>query len=180
MRVPSTVTLRALRATVTAVGLGFALVGAGCAAAQPPSFPDLNAFQPVDPASYTASARAGGATYFTTPDGLQCVLPNPAKPGDHVSASCDGHLPGLPDNAAVGSDGCSQVTTPSSLPTDLGPYSFQKGTGCPILTSPLLKVGQKITKGDITCVVGADQLTGCIDPVLNRGFVLQSSGSWTF
>jgi hypothetical protein len=66
------------------------------------------------------------------------------------------------------------------VPTDLGPYSFQKGTGCPVVTSPLLNVGQKITKADITCVVGADRLTACIDPILNRGFVLQPSGSWTF
>ena len=134
----------------------------------------------MDPAPYTASARAGGAAYFVTPDGLQCVLPDPYEPGDHVSAGCSGPLPGLPDNAPVGSGGCSAVGTPTSLPTDLGPYSFQKGTGCPIITSPLLNVGQKITKGDITCLVDADRLTACIDPILNRGFVLQPSGSWTF
>ena len=60
------------------------------------------------------------------------------------------------------------------------PYGFQKGTGCPIVTSPLLNVGQKITKADITCVVGADRPTACIDPILKRGFVLQRSGLWTF
>jgi hypothetical protein len=60
------------------------------------------------------------------------------------------------------------------------PYSFQKGTGCPIVTSPLLNVVQKITKADITCVVGADRLTACIDPIFKRGFALQRSGSWTF
>lgn len=27
---------------------------------------------------------------------------------------------------------------------------------------------------------GADRLTACIDPKLNRGFVLQPSGSWIF
>jgi len=162
------------------LGLGCSRAAPGVATATPPKFPDVNAFQPVDAARYTAAARAGGAAYFATPDGLQCILPNPPKPGDHVSASCDGPLPGLPDNAPVGGDGCSVVGSPTSLPTDLGPYGFQKGTGCPVITSPLLTVGQKITKGDITCVVGADRLTACIDPILNRGFVLQSAGSWTF
>jgi hypothetical protein len=166
--------------TVTALALGCSHAAPGIAKAAPPNFPDLNAFRPVDPAPYTATAHAGGAAYFATPDGLQCSLPNPAKPGDRVSASCDGPLPGLPADAPVGGDGCSAVGTPTSLPTDLGPYSFQKGTGCPIITSPLLNPGQKITKADITCVVGVDRLTACIDPILNRGFVLQPSGSWIF
>jgi hypothetical protein len=176
----SRIAVAVITATVAVLGLGCSRAAPGIATATPPNFPDLNAFQPVDPAPYTAAARAGGAAYFVTPDGLQCSLPNPNKPGDHVSASCDGPLPGLPGNAPVGSDGCSVVGPPTSLPTDLGPYSFQKGTGCPIVTSPLLSVGQKITKADITCVVGADRLTACIDPILNRGFVLQPSGSWTF
>jgi hypothetical protein len=178
--VPSRMAVAAITATVAVLGLGCSRAAPGIATATPPNFPDLNAFQSVDPAPYTAAARAGGAAYFVTPDGLQCSLPNPNKPGDHVSASCDGPLPGLPGNAPVGSDGCSVVGPPTSVPTDLGPYSFQKGTGCPVVTSPLLNVGQKITKADITCVVGADRLTACIDPILNRGFVLQPSGSWTF
>ncbi|WP_232078184.1 hypothetical protein [Mycobacterium paraseoulense] len=165
---------------VAVLGLGCSRSTPGVATATPPQFPDLNSFQPVDPGPYTSAARAGGATYFATPDGLQCILPNPAKPADHVSASCNGPLPGLPENAPVGSDGCSVIGSPTSLPTDLGPYTFQKGTGCPIITSPLLKVGQKLTKADITCVVGVGRLTACIDPILNRGFVLQPSGSWTF
>ncbi|WP_322857756.1 hypothetical protein [Mycobacterium shigaense] len=173
-------TVAVIAATVAVVGLGCSHTTPGIAKAAPPNFPDLNAFQPVDPAPYTATARAGGAAYFATPDGLQCSLPNPARPGDHVSASCDGPLPGLPADSSVGSDGCSMVGSPTSLPTDLGPYRFQAGTGCPIITSPLLNAGHKITKADITCVVGADRLTACIDPILNRGFVLQPSGSWTF
>jgi hypothetical protein len=160
--------------------LGCSHCTSGVAMAAPPGFPELDAFQPVDPGPYTSAGRAGGAVYFATPDRLQCVLPAAAKPGDHVSASCDGPLPGLPDNAPVGSDGCSMVGPPTSLPTDLSPYTFQKGTGCPIITTPVLNAGQKISKGDITCVVGADRLTACIDPILNRGFVLQAGGSWTF
>jgi hypothetical protein len=176
----SRMAVAAITATVAVLGLGCSRAAPGIATATPPNFPDLNAFQSVDPAPYTVAARAGGAAYFVTPDGLQCSLPSPNKPGDHVSASCDGPLPGLPGNAPVGSDGCSVVGPPTSVPTDLGPYSFQKGTGCTVVTSPLLNVGQKITKADITGVVGADRLTACIDPILNRGFVLQPSGSWTF
>lgn len=169
-----------IRAALAGAGLILAVAQPGTANAIPPGFPDLDTFSPVDPRGYTAGAFGPGAAYFVTPDGLQCVLPNPYKPGDHVSASCTGPLPGLPLNTPIGPDGCSTVTTPSSLPDDLGPYSFQKGTGCPILTSPPLTVGQKITTGGITCAVGDDRLTACIDHVLNRGFVLQPSGSWTF
>lgn len=160
--------------------LGVAVISACTAHAEPPKFPDVDAFQPADPARYTANARAGGAAYFLTPDGLQCVIPASGKSGEHVSASCIGQLPGLPTDAPVGSDGCSAVGSPTQYPTDLAPYTFQQGTGCPIITAPLLDIGRKITKSDITCLVGADRLTACIDPVLNRGFVLQPSGSWTF
>lgn len=163
-----------------AASLATAVISACTAHAQPPKFPDLDTFQPVDPAPFTAAARAGGGAYFVTPDGLQCSVPHPYQPDDHVSASCAGPLPGLPDSAPRGKAGCSAVGSPTSLPTDLGPYSFQEGTGCPVLTTPLLDVGQKITTAGITCAVGADRLTACIDPVLNRGFVLQPSGSWTF
>jgi len=164
----------------TVLGLAHSLTQASTAAAAPPGFPDLDAFQPVDPAQYATGGRGGGQTFFATPDGLQCGWPIVNKPDDHVSAGCDGPLPGLPVTAPVGSDGCSVVGTATSLPSDLGPYGFQRGTGCPVLTSQVLNVGQKITAANITCVVGADRLTACIDPILNRGFVLQPAGSWTF
>jgi hypothetical protein len=149
--------------------------------AAPPAFPDLNAFQPVDPALYTKHfPMGGGGVFFATPDGLQCgwaSLDN--GPQVHVSGGCDGPLPGLPDTAPRGQYGCEMVGTASTLPSDLSPYSFYKGT-CPVITSPLLNVGQKITAANTTCLVGADRLTACIDPILNRGFVLQPAGSWTF
>lgn len=65
------------------------------------------------------------------------------------------------------------------MPKDLGPYVFQKD-GCPVILSKLLDVGQKVTTANTTCLVGANRLTACIDPILNRGLVLQPSGSWTF
>jgi hypothetical protein len=164
-----------------ALGLGSCHAGHVVAKAAPPKFPDLNAFQPVDPAPYRMQfGRGGGGVFFATPDGLQCGWGTLANgPDDHVSAECDGPLPGLPDNASRGQEGCERVGVASALHSDLGPYGFFAGT-CPVITAPLLNVGQKITAANTTCVVGADRLTACTDPILNRGFVLQASGSWTF
>lgn len=151
------------------------------ATAAPPKFPDLNAFQPVDTAPYTMYfGRGGGGVFFATPDGLQCGWGSLANgPSDHISVECDGPLPGLPETAARRQGGCERVGVASSLHSDLSPYGFFQGT-CPVITAPVLDIGQKITAANTTCLVGADRLTACIDPVLNRGFVLQSSGSWTF
>lgn len=161
--------------------LGCCLTGPGVATAAPAGFPDLNAFKPVDLAPYTMHfGRGGGGVFFATPDGLQCGWGSLANgPADHVSAGCDGPVPGLPDTAPIASGGCERVGVASAQHSDLGPYGFYQGT-CPVITSPVLDVGQKITAANTTCLVGADRLTACIDPILNRGFVLQPSGSWTF
>jgi hypothetical protein len=178
----SRIAVAVVTGTFTIVGLGFSLAGPGAATATPPGFPDLNAFQPVDPAPYTMHfPRGGGGVFFSTPDGLQCGWASLANgPQDHVSSGCNGPIPGL-DAASVGSDGCSGVgtSTPSGLASDLGPYVFSKG-GCPVISTPVLKVGKKFTAANTTCLVGADRLTACIDPILNRGFVLQPSGSSVF
>jgi len=173
-------TLAVLTGVFSVVGLGFSLAEGRPATAAPPGFPDLNDFQPVDPAPYTMHfGRGGGGVFFATPDGLQCGWASLANgPEVHVSAGCNGPIPGL-DSALVGNDGCSGVGASTSLPSDLGPYGFSKG-GCPVISTPLLNVGQKITAANTTCLVGADRLTACIDPILNRGFVLHPSGSWTF
>ena len=167
--------------TFAVLALGSCHTVPGTATAAPPRFPDLNAFQPVDPGPYTMHfGRGGGGVFFATPDGLQCGWGSLANgPADHVTAECDGPLPGLPDTAPVGSGGCERVGVASAQHSDLGPYGFFQGT-CPVITAPVLNVGQKITAANTTCVVGADRLTACIDPILNRGFVLQPSGSWIF
>jgi hypothetical protein len=153
----------------------------GVATAAPPKFPDINGFQAVDPGRYTTLfGRGGGGIFFATPDGLQCGWASLADgPQDHVSAGCSGPLPGLPEGAPRGRYGCEYVGTASSMPSDLSPYGFFDGT-CPVITSPLLNAGQKITSANTTCLVGADRVTACIDPILDRGFVLQPSGSWIF
>lgn len=179
------------RAAFAVVGLGFSFAAPGIATAAPPGLPDLNAFQPVDPATYTARWRGGGAGItFHTPDGLGCgwALSPDTRPEDHISAGCSGPIPGLPDTAPRGQDGCATVGTANAFPSgaaspsDLSPYRFYQGTCIPAQyqTSPVLNVGQKFTANNTTCLVGADRLTACIDPILNRGFVLQPSGSWVF
>ncbi len=170
----------AITTTVIAATSTLAIVAhPAVSSAAPPGFPDVDSFQSVDPAQYTMqSGRGGGGVFFATPDGLQCGWASLASgPDAHVSVGCSGPIPGLPGAGPGG--GCDGVNVATALASDLGPYLFQKGT-CPVITSPLLNVGQKITAANTTCVVGADRLTACIDPILNRGFVLQPSGSWTF
>jgi hypothetical protein len=169
-------------ATFAALVLGISHTMPRTAMAAPAGFPDLSAFQPVDPALYTGwNARGGGGTFFATPDGIQCALARgPNEPPDaHFSVGCTGPLPGLPDTAPRTPDGCIGVGVASSLSSDLSPYVFHRD-GCPVITSRMLNVGQKITTANTTCLVGVDRLTACVDPILNRGFVLQRSGSWTF
>lgn len=176
-------TLAILTAIVAVRAAGCSRATPGVATATPPKFPDLNAFQPVDAAAYTVISGRGagvGGVFFATPDGLQCGLASLANgPADHTSAECSGPLPGLPETAPRGQDGCERVGVASGMSSDLGPYGFFQGT-CPAITTPLLNAGQKITAANTTCLVGPDRLTACIDPILNRGFVLQPSGSWTF
>lgn len=81
--------------TFAVLALGSCYARHVVATAEPPKFPDLNAFQPVDPAPYTMQfGRGGGGVFFATPDGLQCGWGSLANgPADHVSAECDGPLP---------------------------------------------------------------------------------------
>jgi hypothetical protein len=59
-------------------------------------------------------------------------------------------------------------------------YKFLRGGGGTPGMWKTVEVGQQISSSNITCVVGADRLTACINRVDNHGFVLQPSGSWTF
>ncbi len=59
--------------SVVIAAAGLVMVGSSTAHADLAKFPDLDAFDPVDPARYTADVRASGAAYFLTPEGLQCV-----------------------------------------------------------------------------------------------------------
>jgi hypothetical protein len=63
------------------------------------------------------------------------------------------------------------------------PFVFGSNEGpCVPSVDPVLGAGQKVTNTalGITCVVGEDSLTACIDTRTDHGFVLQPSGSWVF
>jgi hypothetical protein len=143
------------------------------AQAQPPGFPDLNAFTEA-PASLDFSRPgrlANGYAFFRTPDGLSCMIGSLVR--------CSGPLPGL---AGAEFSDCAFVLQSYEDAQRSEPFRFEKSTdGCSPPTDELLAVGQKATfvSNDTTiCAVGAGQLTACIRN--DHGFVLQPSGSWVF
>lgn len=165
------------RTIAAAVAVSSAVLGlvTGTANAAPSGFPDLDAFAPVEANQYAASAgKTSVAVKFSTPDGLECGLSNlgPDNPTIHTYAWCIGPIPGMPADAPV-----VHGTTDKVMSNGAGLVRGGGGTPGP---QRLVDVGQKISSANITCVVGADRLTACINRVDNHGFVLQPSGSWTF
>lgn len=171
-----------------------ALLGALCAppsvaAAAPPAFPDVNAFSPVDPQDYLFPGSADPSNLpqyrvgFSTPDGVECSWPYSTFPGIHAEVSCEGDIPGIPDSVPEDNGpGCAKLWN-TGLVTP-GSYVFGRHWGaCPPFPfgglHPL-NVGQKISASNVTCVVGANSVTACIDDNGNPGFVLQPSGSQVF
>lgn len=144
------------------------------AEAQPPGFPDLNAFTEA-PANLDFSRPdrwANGYAFFRTPDGLSCMIGGVRR--------CSGPLPGLP----VEYGECAVVLQTHEEYSRSAPFRFEKSVkGCPPPADTLLNIGQKLTltaNNTTTCVVGEDRLTACIDGDGKHGFVLQPSGSWAF
>ncbi len=161
----------AVPAMVAALAVGPAVPSAE---AQPPGFPDLNAFTEA-PANLDFSRPdrwANGYAFFRTPDGLSCMIGGVRR--------CSGPVPGLP----VEYGECAVVLQTHEESSRSTPFRFEKSVeGCPPPADELLNVGQKLTltaNNTTTCVVGEDRLTACIDGNGKHGFVLQPSGSWVF
>lgn len=159
--------------------------GSPTAAAAPAGFPDVNAFSPVDPTSHTVGNPRSTTVGFTAPSGVVCTWGFSTDPNAHDAVECGGTVPGIPDSAPDGgSTGCAQVKVDGYPAQRSGPYViYRHGGPCPSSFSSLilpLNVGQKLTATNITCVVGAGDLTACIDSGDDHGFVLQPSGSWAF
>ena len=160
--------------TVATVAAGVALVSTAPAAqAQPPNFPDLNAFSeaPAD-LHFSRPARwASGYAFFRTPDGLNCMIGSVTR--------CSGALPGLPSGEY---GACAVVLQTYEEATRSLPFRFETSSeDCGPSTDDPLGVGQKLTfttNYTTTCVVGEANLTACIQN--DHGFVLQPSGSWVF
>lgn len=156
---------------VAAAALG--AMSSPVAAAAPPGFPDLNAFSPVDPKAYTISKPNSTFIGFVTTRGVSCSWGYSSDPNAHGPVECSGNILGIPDSAPDGgSGGCAAVSSDGTITKHGGP--------CPPFSSSLstLNGGQKLVALNVSCVVAADGLTACVDG--DHGFVLQSSGSWTF
>jgi hypothetical protein len=156
------VSAKPLLAAATAIVLSTISAPIG-AAAPPPGFPDLNAFTPVDTNIYIVGNPRSATIGFVSPDGVTCTWRYSSDPKDH--------------------GGCAQVEVAGYPASRTGPYVFTRRDGaCPASDSSLLplNVGQKLSATNVTCVVGANDTTACIDTIENHGFVLQPTGSSGF
>ncbi len=153
------------------------------ASALPAGFPDMSAFTAVDPAPHVVRfVRGGAAVGFATPDGVDCQWGVLADPDAHTDIRCSGDIPGIP--AAVpdkGGSGCALLAKSGGLVGSTYIYVFARHGGytCPPFPASL-NAGEKITYSNITCAVAPGNVTACVDPIVNHGFVLQPSGSWVF
>lgn len=139
--------------------------------AEPPKFPDMSGYTPVNPQDYTIDLPNPGRpypqsqVYFLTPDGITCTFIDSA-------ARCTGNnLPAIPPAADDGLGGVNRVGT------DIG----QKTTKNPIRQDPehpfkTLSPFHSLTIGGVTCGVDDAKMTACKDQQ-GRGFVLSPRGS---
>jgi hypothetical protein len=171
------------RLLAVAAAIAVTAIATPKASALPPGFPDLNAFTAVDAKSHIVRYQRGGADIsFATPDGVQCSWAALQDPNAHTDVRCFGHIPGIPafvpDN---GGSGCATVAQSGGLADSTMLYVFTRGGGyaCPAVPTSL-RVGEKISSSNITCVVAAGNVTACVDQMINHGFVLRPSGSWVF
>ncbi|NOP98048.1 hypothetical protein [Mycolicibacterium fortuitum] len=139
--------------------------------AAPPGFPDLDTFSAVDAAPYVQHGLKASRVGFTTST-LTCTWDYRPDRNDHVVAGCSGTVVGMPAEAPQSEmeASCDGVSS-----------SFVRGRGpCPPPAGyPRLAPGRKLTAVNTTCAV-TDDGVACIDPIVNHGFVVQSSGSWVF
>lgn len=191
--VPVWVGARRLRPVAVIVGVA-AAVGLPVAHAYPPEFPDLETFTAVDAGPFTHSydyGRGGKGTSvsFGTPDGLHCNWQQSSDVTKHPEINCIGNVPGVPAYVRDRDEpGCTEVRFRGDWVGGADTYgflhSYASSGSCPeadtAQTSTVLKAGQKLTSSNITCAVAHGNVTACIDPVVNRGFMLSPAGSWTF
>lgn len=155
---------------------GLIVVAPGCASAQPPRFPDLSQFTETDVSGIKRNDQTGALTLasFSTPDGLHCDLSTSTA---GCWAAPPATIPGFPANAPVWPPGGAQQCPDQAVAFDSNPGRFRAQSNCNGGGNPVLPAGQKVTIGSSTCAVG-NGLTACTNGP--HGFVVQSSGSWTF
>jgi hypothetical protein len=132
--------------------------------ADPPPFPDMSRYVPVDAADYEVDASTPGIhttqVIFLTPDGITCDFMTPP------AAICTGNnFPSVPP-ATVGVN---------SIGTDYGLAAI--GSGIPQRTNlKTLPPFHTLTVNGVICGVDDKRTTACKDPQ-GRGFVLSPNGS---
>jgi hypothetical protein len=156
--------------------------------AQPAGFPNLDDFTavPVDDYLSTGPKGPGRWVNFATPYNLACQFDAIEPPaGSSQAIMCDGDMPGMA-NAPLSSgapvpDGCVIGTVRSQGAAGLRLNRESTSCGRQFSNGAFLGVGQKVSYGNVTCAVGADQLVACLDTSLgHHGFVLRPSGSTAF
>lgn len=163
---------RTLVATAGGI-VSLATVSACTAHADPPPFPDLSGYSPVDPAEYAVTYPNSGrptpleVMTFRTPDGIVCAFGNPP------SAGCSGkNLPGIAP-ASPSSSGSPRV---NAISTVVGPHptgDTSDTEGHPVKTLP---PNHSITVDGVICGVNGSGMTACKDSQ-GRGFIL--SPQWS-
>ncbi len=155
-----------------------ALVGTGlllvcCRAqseAEPPRFPDIGKYAPVNVADYTIALPNPGRApidevVFLTPDGIPCSFLSD-------TAGCKGD--NLPGTQAKDKNPFTDIGTDSGIqPATSTPYSNGMIQGHKIKTLPPL---HSITVNGVTCGVDDAHMTACRDS-RGRGFVMSPQGS---
>jgi hypothetical protein len=116
---------------LAASAIGIAASSASASHADPPKFPDLNSYAPVNSADYALMYPNSGrpttldVTTFLTPDGVVCAFGNPP------SAGCTSDkLPGMPP-ASPSSSGSPRV---NAISTVAGPHPTSEKSNAEGLT----------------------------------------------
>ena len=146
-----------------------AVVSACSAHADPPKFPDIGSYEPVDVSDYALDASTSGMpaiqVYFETPDGVICNFLS-------GQAQCTGNnLPGLPP-ASPTSKGAPRVNWIGTS-SGLKPVVPSDDRSVGVNTLPAM---HSITVDGVICGVDGSETTACRDRQ-GRGFIL--SPSWS-
>jgi hypothetical protein len=137
--------------------------------ADPPKFPDLSSYAPVNASDYALDATTPGIAsnqvFFLTPDGVPCSFLS-------GTAGCTGdNLPGVPDKDK--SPYTYGGTASGIHAAGSTPFVNDMVRGQPIRTLPAFHL---ITFSGATCGVDDSGTTACKDSQ-GRGFIL--SPSWS-
>lgn len=146
-----------------------AVMSAYNAHAEPPKFPDVGSYPPVDISDYAEDVSTPGMpmpqVYFNTPDGVACNFLS-------GQAQCIGNnLPGLPPASPTSKGGprVNWIGTSSGLK----PVVPSDERSADVRTLPAM---HSITVDGVTCGVDGSGMTACRDPQ-GRGFIL--SPTWS-